>query len=422
MIRDLVARLGGAHPSDLALQRFAGGECAPDERARVAGHLASCARCRSAVTFARDLAAAARGLGPAGSPPPPDGLIERVLAERAAGRQVAVLMVDGKPVRAVPVRRFGAGLVAAALLVVVGAAAAALAALRGSSTARDAAAVVPPAPADVAADSAPTLGGVLTSIVLPSLAHAAELPPEPIPRLAGMDGRRLRPGRWAYEVTARVRNGRTHQELQRGRHVIDLAAAEVNGTPAWRVATWWEAWPGAFSETTYFERRSLRPLRRTAVAVGPSRYLVMQWFVGDSLQGSMTGRGHTQGLARLLPPADGPYLAGESVAAVLLQTVELRRGWRGRARLVGWGAVDADVTYPITLRVDGAERVRLPGGGECDCWRVLTSAGSSINARPARLDRALWVRKSDGVVVLARDSQTRQPGMVEEAVLVEERR
>lgn len=90
------------HPGFRRLRAFAAGELPPAERARVAGHLAGCPRCRRVVASVRALVAAA---AEETAPPVPAGAWESILARRAAGEQVILPAADPAPPAAGPARR-----------------------------------------------------------------------------------------------------------------------------------------------------------------------------------------------------------------------------------------------------------------------------------------------------------------------------
>lgn len=73
------------HPSYAALNRFADGELESRRHRRVADHLAGCSRCRQEVAFIRQAGELARSLE---TPAMPDGVLDEVLARRAAGERV----------------------------------------------------------------------------------------------------------------------------------------------------------------------------------------------------------------------------------------------------------------------------------------------------------------------------------------------
>jgi hypothetical protein len=369
------------HPGIRRLKRFADRESSPREAARVDAHLERCPRCADTVAFFRRVSSDLRTTE---APAPSDDLLARILASRAKGERV-VLPAGGEA--AAPVwRRRG---------LVVGLSAAAAAAVfllaRGHGPQPD----------------GPEEGWTTGLGLLPTPAYAEEAPPTgdwpPVP----VDGNRVRPGVWTYEYRARERGRVTASE--RGR--VSIAPVRFGGVAAWRMESAWLGHPADIHETVEMERASLRVLHRTADNVGPSRYVVEEWLTGDTLRGTMvaTARSHRYRIARYQPPADGPYLAGESSPLIWLQAVRLHPGWRARVSLLGWGAVVDDRSYPIALRVTGQGRARV-SGRTSECWMVEAAAGGRI--------RTLWVRKADGVTVLSRETTPR--GRLIEVALVAE--
>jgi hypothetical protein len=73
------------HPRHATLNRFSDGTLPARRRRRVADHLAVCRRCRGEVAFIRQAGARARSLE---APEPPEDLLEKILARRAAGERV----------------------------------------------------------------------------------------------------------------------------------------------------------------------------------------------------------------------------------------------------------------------------------------------------------------------------------------------
>ncbi|MBI4546286.1 MAG: zf-HC2 domain-containing protein, partial [Gemmatimonadetes bacterium] len=84
------------HPTFRQLNRYADGELGEPRRARVAGHLAGCARCRGTVSFVRELREAARTLP---VPALPQDALDRIRARRAAGERVILPLADPQPAR-----------------------------------------------------------------------------------------------------------------------------------------------------------------------------------------------------------------------------------------------------------------------------------------------------------------------------------
>ena len=90
-------RLG--HPRYATLNRFADGDLSEPRTRRVADHLADCSRCRQEVAFIRQAGALARSLE---TPAAPRGILDRVMAQRAAGDRV--LLPPEAPGRTAPHR------------------------------------------------------------------------------------------------------------------------------------------------------------------------------------------------------------------------------------------------------------------------------------------------------------------------------
>ena len=380
------------HPRSRLLQRFVEGALEPAARRRVADHLAHCGRCREWVAFGRALAAAAQSLPQIVAPP---HVLAGVLADRVAGEQVILPLHDATTRRArTRVLRLG---LAAAGIVVIGVLA------TGRPKARRGAATSSPP------DSLPTLRSVVTNLGLfPSAAYGQEVSPnEPrMPPITDIDASSIGPLTLSYEYTVTADS----EPLQKPEHtVVSIARTEVNGTPAWRIANRSLDHTPDPIETTYVDRRSLRPITRAAYNVGFSRFTVSQRFVADSLLGTMRTTKQGWRLARQLPATatSGPWLVGGGMPIALLRAVRLHAEWRGKAVVVGWGAVRSDLVYPVTLAVTGEERIRIPAG-TFDCWRLSLS--------DMRRGRTLWVRKSDQLPILLRDT-THTPGQVREAVL-----
>jgi hypothetical protein len=102
------------HPGYGRLNRFADGGLTDREHARVADHLAQCARCREDVTFIRTTGDAARALP---TPPVAAEALETILRRRAAGDRVILPVADAGPDRERPPRRSAAAAAVAMLAV-----------------------------------------------------------------------------------------------------------------------------------------------------------------------------------------------------------------------------------------------------------------------------------------------------------------
>jgi len=357
------------HPGIRRLKRFADHEASPREVERVTAHLERCPRCAERVAFFRRVSADARA---APAPAPPDALLARILASRAAGERV---VLPAGPPSPPPLRRRTAlaGLCAAA-------AAAVFLLARGNAPRED----------------EPEEGWTTGLGLLPTPAYAEEAPaPLGWPPVA-VDGSRVRPGEWTYVYRA-IERGRVVAS-ERGR--VSISPVRFGTVAAWRMESTWVGEPDEIHEAVEMERASLRVLHRTAENVGPSRYRVEEWLTGDTLHGTMvaTARTHRIRVRRYEPPEDGPYLAGESSPLIWLQAVRLGPGWRARVSLLGWGAAADDRSYPIALRVTGEGRARVAGRA-WECWTIEAVAGGRA--------RTLWVRKADGVTLLSRERSPR---------------
>lgn len=380
------------HPRALSLQRFADGDAPDGERARVAAHLARCTRCRGTVAFARGLGASLREVEP---PRAPAHLMERVRHERASGARIILPSMDERAVARRPV-----WLPTATVAVIAIATAATLARFGAGTPAGDSAR----APAT---EPVPTMHGMLMSVgILLSIANA-QTPPaasRAIPSISGINGDSIQPLRMEYELTYIAKGRRLTPE----RGFTTVERATVAGGPALRIASGWRGHDLDRPETTYVERRSLAPLSRVARNIGPSRYVVTQRFTSDSLTGLIVSATSTHAIARALPAGAGPLLVGDAMALVLFQGVRLDRAWKGSAAIVGWGSAQADLLYPIELRVTGEESVAVPAGTFA-CWTIDVTAG--------RRTQRVWVRKSDQLAVMSRDS-TMVAGQTQQVVLI----
>lgn len=330
------------------------------------------------------------------TPAAPPDLIERVQADRAAGRRV-ILPIGDEPARRGPWRY--AALAAAVAVVVI----LLLPARRGDRGLEESFA------------STPILGGI-------ALAQEAALSVGPnLPPAVTSNAARLTPVALEYSRVWHDSSGRVTRNF---RGVVSLSADSVAGVPAWRVASTdkgtMNGRPQLEAETLYVARADLRLLARR-VHVAPylryERINIDQRYVGDSVLGRMTLEGPTvqkgfwRPIARRLPPAFGPYLA-DAFAPVFLRAVPLRRDSRLSMSLVGWAVVPHDVLFPIEMHVVGDERVRVPAGS-FDCWKL------SVRFRGGSQD--FWVRKSDGVGVRALDRHVKETGGTREVVLLHER-
>jgi hypothetical protein len=188
--------------------------------------------------------------------------------------------------------------------------------------------------------------------------------------------------------------------VSESRDTLVVAAADVEGTPAWQVVSSRHEVVASQrrteAETLYVARADLRVLRR-AVHESPyrrfARINVVQHFRGDSVTGRMTTDGPSIGagraIARRLAPELAPYLTGAFAPAALM-AAPLSATWSGSISLLGWAVIPRDVFVPVELRVEGEERITVPAG-TFDCWRLSIRFGGQ--------EVTYWVRKSDGLGV-----------------------
>ncbi len=127
------------HPAYTTLSRYAADELAPPKRARVAAHLAGCARCRAALTERRAVAGALHDLP---VPELPADLFDRITARRAEGERVILPAADlsgvDAGIGASPIARPRRGLRAAVALAAAAVAAAVVLAVRAPEAGADA--------------------------------------------------------------------------------------------------------------------------------------------------------------------------------------------------------------------------------------------------------------------------------------------
>ena len=354
------------HPRALTIERYAFDAASAEERRRVSAHLLRCPRCRREVQTIQRMAAAA-GMPRRGAP---REVLDRVLADRAAGRRVILPVAGDDPPR---VRTITGG--------AVGAFAAAAAALILAS---------------ILYDARPTRGlasGSLGSGFLVSEATARVVSPTSVPNVSDVDGSRLRAGVWRF-VEHRT-DGAGH--AIRG-DTLDLGlTAGTEGTRAvWRVSSSGTSQ----SETMVVDRRSLEPVSRM-LHVGRSekfdRLDIDQKFSGDAFTahvvGNARGRPTFERTVTRSIPRGAPPRVSDAIAPLYFGATPLDAHWSGRVALVGWAIEKSDVLHPVTLAVRGVERVRTPAGTFA-CWRLDVQVGAQT--------QVCWVRQVDGIAVRSR--------------------
>jgi len=367
------------HPTARELQRFADGELPARAQSRMAKHLAGCARCRGSVSFSRSLAHSLRSLAESA---PSASLIQRVISERASGARA--ILPNAEPVshnrRLRPiVWMVGAAAAAAAVFIAP--------VFRESYRERQ----VAPVRADTAFTPA-YLGSFLSGsdvFAAQPAPTARELPP------VHLSGASFRPMHLEYAKLLVEQNGTT---LTLGRASLEITAARVEERDAWRIVELWRSADTVQAETLHVDRASLRLLGRVVRVTPYHRYhgiTVRQRLSGDSLLGWMnTDEGLGRPIARHLLPAFSPYVSDAMAPLALLGTA-LTSTWRGEVSLLGWAVRSNDVFAPVTLAVEGEERITVPAG-TFDCWRIALGVFGQR--------KTYWVRKSDGLGILTRDA------------------
>jgi hypothetical protein len=366
------------HPTARELQRFADGELGERAQSRVVTHLADCARCRGSVTFSRSLAHSLRSLPEA---TPSVSVIQRVISERQSGAR-AILpnverVVGGRRLRPL-VWLVGAAAAAAAVFVAPG--------FRDWDRERNVALV------SIDTTFAPDFVGTYLSGNAVFAAQPAptvrELPP------VSLTGAHFREKRLEYAKLLRLPNGTT---LRLGRGSLEVGATKVEDRDAWRIVQRWRSADTVQVETLHVDRASLRLLGRVVRVAPYRRYhgiTIRQRLNGDSLVGWMnTDEGLGRPIARHLPPAFSPYVS-DAMAPLALLGIPLTPTWKGEVALLGWAVRSNDVFAPVTLVVEGEERITVPAGS-FDCWRIALG----IFGRR----KTFWVRKSDGLGLRTRD-------------------
>jgi hypothetical protein len=381
------------HPGGRELQRFADGELGERAQARLANHLADCAACRKSVTFSRSLRQTIQALT---VDIPPTSVIERVIAERESGAR-AILPDVALPGRAHRRNRLawmvGAGVAAAALFLAP--------AVRERPNGADV--------ARVAADSVLEAGyfGPFASVNNVFAAQPApttrELPP------VELTGARVRATRLEYSRLLMLPNGQTRTL---GRSSLVVTPARIEDRDAWRIVQLWRSADTTQVETLHVDRGSLRLLGRVVRVAPYRRYrgiTIRQRMNGDSLVGWMnTDEGLGRPISRHLPPTFSPYVS-DAMAPLALLGARLTPAWTGELSLLGWAVRSNDVFAPVTLKVEGEERVTVPAG-TFDCWRLALGVFGT--------QKTYWVRKSDGMGIRTRD--TSNPRGITDFVLVRE--
>src|SRR2546421_2830856 len=314
------------------------------------------------------------------APEPPEGLLSRILASRAAGGR------GGLPVNAsASARRILRYTAAAAAIVGVWWVGAKALESRAERRGR-----IPPSW---------VVGG---APLVPAPAFGQERA-QPIrspryPLIAQIRPRRVHAGSWTYEGRT-IADGVFTTSHGTPRTII-IAAGRFEGRRTWVVTS-----STTFTDTVLVNPATLRPLRYTR----PMRHTqLVQQYSRDSVAEVLhlapppKERERTLRGTALLPDSGlGPMLVSWSPYSleVLAQALPLDGAWRGSVYSANW--VTATPTIPafttLDLRVTGTERVTVPAG-TFDCWRLEVREGEDKSV--------LWVSQDNGWLVMRRHTSS----------------
>ncbi|HVD60785.1 MAG TPA: hypothetical protein VNC11_07935 [Gemmatimonadaceae bacterium] len=323
------------------------------------------------------------------TPEPSPQLLDRILASRAAGARV--ILPEATAARPVFARYVSvAAVIAAAVLVMI----------YGVASSRS--------------DDIVSVSGLFGREAYAQTVLNVDRPA--LPLAVFVPGKAIRP--MTLEFTRRVRNP-ANVVTSEASNMLVITAATVEGIPAWEVATPAHNVVAARqsnveAETVFVARTNLKMLRRSVHVSPYSRYQrinIQQSFHNDSVTGRMNTDGPSIGagrtFARRLRPEFGPYIS-DVIGPIALMGSPLSPTWKRSASLLGWAVIPKDIFYPIVLRVEGEDRVKVPAG-TFDCWRI------SIRLREKQI--MYWARKSDGLGVRVLDESNPTTNGTRETVL-----
>ncbi len=324
------------------------------------------------------------------APEPPEGLLARILASRAAGVRV-VLPAARPPHRRVTPRQ----------VATLGAGAAVVAGL-----------IIAAAVRERHADDSTVDAGLNAWLALsPAEVLAQEPGGRPArttyPLVENLDRARLVPERLSY-LYRMIIDGDGFVANTPLSDTLAISATTFAQTPALAIVSVWVS--SRITRDTLIVRTSdLRPLRRACCGHvrSPDGHVRLRDFAFE---------GHEIGPLFIGHVPDGypgtrvnPHMAltigwaNFLVLKPLLQTLPLRDGWRGSVYL-RFGPYDA---LPIDIRVTGRERVAVPGG-TFDCWRIEVA----LSGNTGRL--TFWVSRDPQIVV--RVEQRIKDGVIEDVL------
>ena len=376
------------HPSHRSLAAFAAGE-KQARRGRVARHLERCSECRQLVGFTLRFEKAAAALP---TPAPPDELLQRALADRAAGARVIL------PAPLEPARDTMAGRAIRVVAVIF--VAATLGVWWSSRSARG--------------DFASANELLLTGFV-PRSAEAGQAG-----HSAGAMTHRLRPLAVTYQ--RRFIDSATGRSTDAGK--FDLRVAPFT-SDMWLLTSAWREIEGrsdmsnarTWTESLTVAGPALAPASRIVHVKPYKRWAgiyINQGFRNDSVVGQMSldEDPTRRPIARDLREQRGRLIASDALAPVYFMGVPLLTGAEFDVSTLGWAVVPRDVFVPMRMKVAGADRIETPAG-VFDCWKFVISVGGETYN--------YWVRQSDHLGVLTRrrmkDGRTRELILIQEQVM-----
>ena len=332
------------------------------------------------------------------APEPPDELLSRILASRAAG--VRVVLPRERPTVS---RRVALLLIAAAAAVVL------VMSTRGgerrsvdtANAYQDIAAALPFWPPDAMAQEA--------------------RPPHP-PRyepVRNLRVARAHGGTWTYQACSVFDDVLTKCHA---RFTIAVSKAERDGQPVWLVSQHEKTvrdWPSDAKDTirtpldsAYVDPATLRPIYHEINGKG---FHFVRRITGDTVHETLDiGGAHPRSWrtnASIPGAQDAPFVLrwARFDVALLLQVLPLERGWRGSVYSVGLVGPDPSkaAISPIDLRVVGSGRIEVPAG-TFDCWKVELRQGDDTRL-------TLWASKDRGWLV---KTELREPDFRAESALL----
>lgn len=366
------------HPHEQELLAFQTHQLGESARRRLADHLADCTRCRRVIQLHREVRAAFA----APAPDAPSGLLDRILASRAAGYAVVLptAEVDARrPGIAIPHR---AGVAALALLSVV-----------------LASQVVPLTPlkqvwqqwSSAVADWRPFAGQSLHDLPYPTtpVARPAVLHPERLrPMTLYYQNREVRDGapsggNWYWTMSvSRVANGWQIEEITQRRNLRLVADSVTFGVQEWSRSTNHAGMRSTIAQQHYhFTLDADTITAETSWTGEPTPHSLIQ-YPASTVRFPIEAR------------PGRPRIVGDAHTYLALGLADLELGWSGSLHLLSeynpnWSSAQPVVSFLV--RDEEAVTTML---GTFDAWVVSRPMPSFT-----RYTERLWIRKSDGVLL-----------------------